>query len=44
MKTKENFKIYDVTNCEKQSIAIKLARYLKNQRQTDYEICSVNRI
>ena len=30
MKAKENLKIYDVTNCNIKSVAINIARYLKN--------------
>ena len=30
MKAKEDLKIYDVTNCNIKSVAINIARYLKN--------------
>ena len=43
-KVKVNFKIYDVTTYFTNNCNMHIDRYLKNQRQPDNEIWSVNRI
>ena len=43
-KAKVNFKIYCVTNWNTGNCNKHIARYLKNKRQSDNEIWSVNRI